>query len=402
MARFGKYILLGFLFLFASVACVAASVDALKNDINKVRCSYFNTEDSTVCFVLDTAVWGLSDAKEVSVAGTFNSWKADAQGYVLVFEAGSWVLCLPWDSVSLPGNCGRPEYKFVVDGKYLDPPAFVPQGWRFDNAQPCMVIAKDESDVKAIIKANKKASKVKALIDFKLPAAKSKSQISNFRRVPGTTYLYRTYHPFKASRTDNSTELFRLKYAVELATEAGISSDICLSGDETDSLKSYMINRYEMVESIPDYYRVIIEKRNVLYLGEDYEIPDYNVVYYGSDTQVFNRWIKDLVAFIIDETNPVPMSIHCRLGTDRTGVFCAVLAALCGASWDEISKDYAASSDMGIGEYRDPLLLKYSLDNMLQCDVSEVEDLQAVMSKHFIDEGVLTADDIVRLRDRLN
>lgn len=402
MARYNKSILLlGFLFIVASVAYAASSKDSV-SDLNKLRCSYFNPEDSTVCFVLDTAVWGLSDAKDVRVAGTFNSWKAATPGYALMFEAGSWVLCLPWDSVSLPGNCGRPEYKFVVDGKYLDPPAFVPQGWRFDNAQPCMVVAKDENDVKAISKANKKASKIKALIDFKLPSAKSKSQISNFRRVPGTAYLYRTYHPFKASRTDNSTELFRLKYAVELATAAGIASDICLSGDETDSLKSYMINRYEMIESIPDYYRGIIEKGNVLYLGDGYEIPDYNVVYYGSDTQVFNRWIKDLVSFIIDEKHPVPMSIHCRLGTDRTGVFCAVLAALCGASWDEISKDYAASSDMGIGEYRDPLLLKYSLDNMLQCDVSEVEDLQAVMSKHFVDKGVLTADDIVRLRDRLN
>ena len=96
------------------------------------------------------------------------------------------------------------------------------------------------------------------------------------------------------------------------------------------------------------------------------------------------------------------MSIHCRLGTDRTGVFCAVIAAICGAEWEDIAKDYAESSEMGIGDYRDPLLLKYSLDKLVGCDVSEVEDLQSAIIRHFTENGILTADEITRLQDRLN
>lgn len=394
-------------FLFAAMLpvvfpVVAAAARTTQDATPEMRCVVFDEKDSSVCFVLDTALWQLRQAATVSVAGTFNFWDADAEGYRMSFDSGQWKLRLPVDSVDVPGNCGRPEYKFVADGKFLDVPDFVPQGWRFDNSQPCLVIPTDEKDAKAVASANKKASKIKNIIDFKLPDKRAMRQLCNFRLVPGTAYLYRSYHPFKASRPDNSTDVMRLRYVAGLSAEAGIASDICLSGDETDSLKSYEINRTEIFETIPDYYRAIMEKGDVLYLGADYAIPDYQVVYYKSDSDLFSRWVKDLVSFIIDEKHPVPMSIHCRLGTDRTGVFCAVIAAICGAEWEDIAKDYAESSEMGIGDHRDPLLLKYSLDKLVGCDVSEVEDLQSAIIRHFTENGILTADEITRLQDRLN
>ena len=52
----------------------------------------------------------------------------------------------------------------------------------------------------------------------------------------------------------------------------------------------------------------------------------YNPNFHGA----FGKLMADIISFI--NTHPGPYYIHCRLGTDRTGVTSAVLAALCGAS----------------------------------------------------------------------
>jgi 1,4-alpha-glucan branching enzyme len=60
-------------------------------------------------------------ARSVFVAGTFNNWSATATP--LVFVGGS-----KW-SKDLSLQAGRCEYRFVVDGKWLEPPhakAYVP------------------------------------------------------------------------------------------------------------------------------------------------------------------------------------------------------------------------------------------------------------------------------------
>ena len=110
-------------FLFAAMLpvvfpVVAAAARTTQDATPEMRCVVFDEKDSSVCFVLDTALWQLRQAATVSVAGTFNFWDADAEGYRMSFDGGQWKLRLPVDSVDVPGNCGRPEYKFVADGKY--------------------------------------------------------------------------------------------------------------------------------------------------------------------------------------------------------------------------------------------------------------------------------------------
>ena len=56
-----------------------------------------------------------------------------------------------------------------------------------------------------------------------------------------------------------------------------------------------------------------------------------------------------------------PYLIHCNLGRDRTGVICAVLEALCGASYQEIVDDYMLSYDMLHKIDMDPSSLQYKL-----------------------------------------
>ena len=56
-----------------------------------------------------------------------------------------------------------------------------------------------------------------------------------------------------------------------------------------------------------------------------------------------------------------PWLIHCNLGRDRTGVICAVLEALCGATYDEIVQDYMFSYDQLHDIDMNPESLQYRL-----------------------------------------
>lgn len=64
-------------------------------------------------------------------------------------------------------------------------------------------------------------------------------------------------------------------------------------------------------------------------------------------------------------THEPPFLVHCRLGTDRTGVVTGFLEALMGASWGEIAEDYSKSNEQGFREFRNENLLKYSLEKLL-------------------------------------
>ena len=70
-------------FLFAAMLpvvfpVVAAAARTTQDATPEMRCVVFDEKDSSVCFVLDTALWQLRQAATVSVAGTFNFWDADA------------------------------------------------------------------------------------------------------------------------------------------------------------------------------------------------------------------------------------------------------------------------------------------------------------------------------------
>jgi hypothetical protein len=89
--------------------------------------------------------------------------------------------------------------------------------------------------------------------------------------------------------------------------------------------------------------------------------PSYDHALYYTDQSRFAEWIQEIVRFINDGEHPVPFQIHCHLGADRTGVFSGVLAAFCGASWDDIAADYMRTSDLQISEYRHSNQLRYAL-----------------------------------------
>ena len=129
--------------------------------------------------------------------------------------------------------------------------------------------------------------------------------------------------------------------------------------------------------------------------------PSYESVYYQSDTAAFANQLKNIIEFISDPAHPAPFLVHCRIGTDRTGVVSAIIAGLCQASWESIGLDYQKSNAVGMEEYRDLRLLQYAFENMLKRRIEPHTDLKSVLSMYFINNGYLTPLQIGLLNRKL-
>lgn len=386
---------------------VSATAQPQPTDADRAKCFIDNDGDKSVTFIFDNNLWKVSGLKSVEVRGSFTSWGA-SDDFVMTYDADGdfWHVTVPYSAVKIPGNSGQPEFKFVTNGSSWQSgssKSFIPEGYVFRNSDKNNIVVFNSDDFETIKANSSSANVVKTLDDFDLTTTEGQEEISNFRRVPGTTMLYRCYHPFKYSRDTYATEPVRIQYVDELSVQHGVQSDICLSGDDTGSLTSYTIGGTKYTESVPDYYQTALDNGHVLYVGTvNGTTPSYNAVYYRANNDIFCQWIREVTDFIIDDSTPMPATIHCRLGTDRTGVFCAVFAALCGADWTDIAADYQKSNRMGILEFRDYHLLQYAMQLILGVDdINAVEDLSAAMAAYFIGNGTLTQDDIDVLRAKL-
>ena len=368
------------------------------------RCYHEDPATRDITFLFDCTLWGkkASSISSLYVRGSLNGWNSN-DGSKMKYDSKRdlYYVTVPYGTVKRPGNSGQPEYKFYLNGNYQSPYQGFPSDYIFKNADSNMIVIFAADDIAEIRANSATANTVKQPSDFDLSTEEGQMAIANFRVVPGTKYLIRTYHPFKWSRSF-STEPYRMKYAAELAEKAGVKSDIVLSGDETGSLTSWTVDGVTYQETIPEYYQKMIAGNSVLYVGKGYSTPSYNEVYYNSTGDKLAHWMNETVEFINSDSHDVPMTIHCRLGTDRTGVFCAILGALCGASWEEVVSDYELSNRLGTQEFRGGALLRYAFETMLGVtDISEIDDLPAAVANYFVKRGALTPDDIVALSKKL-
>jgi len=167
-----------------------------------------------------------------------------------------------------------------------------------------------------------------------------------------------------------------------------VKTNICLSG--------YEFPNSSKGESMPIVSKAIEANGNFLSVN-----IDYNLVYYHSDASEYSNALRKICKFIIE--HPGAFYINCRLGSDRTGAICAVIASLCGASWSDIAEDYEKTIRAGIGEYRNRKLLQYSIKNMTGTDpVDAGENLSEVMQDYFVKEKILTSSEIKKLVKKLN
>lgn len=373
-------------------------------ELNKVnrRLGYQLLDDGKIVFVFDSSRFGIKTPKRVFLEGSFNGWAKKNSGWELEkYKFSTWTYECNLEDVMIPGNSGFPEFKFYVIAEVeyevriveatsirkkdeVMEPAMQNPFPGFQMSTNCLILLPSDNS-QVVIENAKTAGKLKKLKSFNLENPADVAMISNFRLVPGTTKLFRGYHPYKISRPNYNTEEKRIALVNKQLKDNGIKSIITLSGDESIDIKK---------EKISVYVSDIRQAGNQLFID-----THYNTVYYASNSREFGNMMAEVIRFI--GSHPGPYYVHCRLGTDRTGVVSANLAALCGASWNEIASDYQRSNDMGIKEFRDYRLLQYSFEKMLGKKISEIEDLQKEISGYYLREKFITQAELDSLLNNL-
>lgn len=195
--------------------------EPLNSETNKKRCYIEDTEEKTVTLVYDLDTW--NDKKDnitsLTIRGSFTTnynsdtkkWIEDTDTYSLSFDSNyNWYsVTLPYDKIKRPGYSGQPEYKFYRNGMCLEAPSFMQEKYIFKNDDKNMMIlysSDDESRLSELAENSQNAQEIKALSDFDITTENGKKLISNFRKVPGTTQLYRSYHPYYPSHTSTPTD----------------------------------------------------------------------------------------------------------------------------------------------------------------------------------------------------
>ncbi|MBQ6724350.1 MAG: tyrosine-protein phosphatase [Paludibacteraceae bacterium] len=382
----------------------------------KNNCFKIDEANQQVTFIFSTSSKRFniakSDVSKVYVYGSLSVWDKADEGYRLsnYSSDGCFYRTLPFKDVERVGNCGQVEFLFhVVKSDNSEYDVRSHSSWEggidsrlvFDNK---MLLPMPGDDWDEIAARWQYAKYVKPLSEWNLTDSMEQARISNFRRVPGTKHLYRSYHPFDPARAQYDTEVKRLYYVRQFAEQFGIQCDIALSGDMTSHAgNSYSCGGKNYTITIPDYYKSIIANNNVLYVGtKNGHTPDFNNAIYYSDGERFAQWIQEVVEFIIDDAHPGPFQIHCALGADRTGAFSETIGALCDANWEDLSYDYYRTSELRIEEYRHPNTIRYSLRHMCGVDPATDPSFNEAVKQHFIQGGWLTAEQIKALKAKLN
>lgn len=385
----------------------------------KNRCYAMNAKDSTITFIYSTSSKRFNkdrgQIREIWVYGSITEWSQTMEGYRLnhYSDDGCFYETMPFSSIVRVGNSGQPEFIFNVhksDGGWEQTHHNSSWGENFDKRYlfisngENMVVAMPDDDINEIYSRCQYAQYVQPLSEWDLTSTADQIRLSNFRRVPGTKNLYRSYHPFDPSRERYDTEERRLHYVDKAAERAGIQCDLALSGDETKNVgKKYTCGGKEYTITIPNYYQNIITNDNVLYVGtKNGHTPDFKYALYRSDTPRFAEWIKEIVEFVLDENHPIPFQTHCAIGADRTGAFSETLAALCDASWEELYHDYECTSEMRIQEYRHRNATRYCIRHLCGVDPAKDPTFNEAVKRHFIEGGYLTAEQIAQFKAKMN
>lgn len=360
-------------------------------DLDIRKCGYSFDKKSVKFYCSKNNYPDLQDFESVYVTGTFNGWLNTGDSSWLMKkqqEKGKTVFVLEKkiEDILVPGNSGFPEFKFfgLSDNSCHILGEKPGAGNVFLGNK--LILFSDE-DFEEVEKLNKVPGVYKELKDFDLNCPACRAELSNVRLVPGTKALYRGYHPCKKSRGWLDTENDRILLVRKALDLYGIKSDITLSGYEGIDERAG--------ESVCQQLLQMENKNNRLCVN-----IDYNLVYFHSDAVEFLNIIQRIAKFILE--HPAPYYLHCRLGSDKTGVIAAVFASLCGAGWKEIAEDFEKTNDCGIGEFRSRKILRYSLQRLTGFDPEGSDNLAYTMQSLFLKEKLLKAGEIEKLIKKLN
>lgn len=353
--------------------------------LQKRKGYYIRNNQITFVFAEDLYPEQLSNIQvtNVAVRGSFTHWK---KSWPLT-KANSqlWKLKTSLNEINIPGNSGRPEFRFIINSqqglsavhnlslkhKFYD-------GYRGEYKN---IILLPEDNPEQIKKINNQINTYKT--NYPSP-----QELANFRAVPinktDKNTLYRSYHPFIKSKPGHPREEERIQTVQELIKKNNINSIINLSDTQE-----------QIPNLLPKYRQIIDSPQNIIFVNQDHE---YDIYYYSTSSQEFTHLLQKIVSFLLHKQPP--FLIHCRIGTDRTGVIAAILAAFLGVNWSTISNDYKQSNNTGIKEYRDPQLLHYTFNQLLGGSFKP-ETLEQEVTSYFKNELGLTSRELKTLKAKL-
>lgn len=149
----------------------------------------------------------------------------------------------------------------------------------------------------------------------------------------------------------------------------------------------------DMSGDMPEYTLQILQNGNVIAskINSNYMDNEYNATLIESLTKMAHH--------------DGPYLINCVEGKDRTGYVCALLEGLCGASWEEIVKDYMTTYYNYFGIDKDSNIESYNafIDNRLipmmlyYCSINSEEeianiDISSTFKKYLINKGMKPVD----------
>lgn len=387
--------------------------------IDKNNCYRIDEAKNEITFIFSTSSKRFNISKsnisKVYVYGSITAWNDKDEDYRLngYSADGCFYRTFPLSAIERVGNSGQPEFLFhVYETNGSNYTVKSNPNWEggidkrliFVNSGENMMVALPGDDLDELYARCQEAKEVHKLSQFDLTEVSEQLRISNFRRVPGTRQLYRSYHPYDPSRPQYDTEERRLYYVAKNAERAGIRTDLALSGNESSRVgKTYSCGGKTYTIAIPTYYQSIVDNNNVLYVGEKSgKTPSYNSAVFESDSKQYAEWMKELVEYVNDDAHTGPFQIHCALGSDRTGSFSAMIAALCGASWEEIARDYEATSNLKVQEYRHRNCIRYCIRHLAGVDPATDPSFGEAVRAHFVDGGYLTEEQIDKMVAKLN
>lgn len=308
---------------------------------------------------------------KVALAGTFTSW-TNSDSLLLEYNetTGLWTGRFPLESIDVPGNSGMPEFQFVLEGANRISATVAPPGHCWGTNFVVHIPPESPASLEEKALLNRQA--------LDNPQMVPPDILGNFRMLTGGNLgdhrLFRSYHPFTPSK-GGEAETLRLKAVQTLMEEKGIQGVINLTDTSQISSSARM----------PAYYKTLADQGKVAFI-----VTDYNTVYYHPEGQEFRNQAKEILTFVAK--NPGPYLVHCRLGTDRTGMVSALLQALTGVDWPGIAADYELSNRMMIREYRSVRLLEYAWKKMLGRHPRDISDLSGAVKTFLLESGLPQAD----------
>lgn len=396
---------------------------------------YDDDKNKQIIMLINPETWKIPESEKIQSAKIeFNYGINDFggfKGYSANFredKSGVWYAIIPYSEIRATNQCGQPSYRIKVNGNDFSCEqklisknynGYVYTKYSSKNAEKSFpVIIYNRQNKAKIISSLENEKTYKHVSDYDLSKEEDQKKIANFRLVPATTTLFRSYHPYNASKTEFGTEPYRMYYVAKLAAKYGIKTDINVGADEsvvrkTTTLYDGNSGTTEVSNYLPDYYKEIEKKGSILYLYRSSENPKwsydagYSNVLTISDleenSKFFAKCIGRIVKFVSETEGPY--QLHCSIGTDRTGTTCGVLAALCGATYSQIEADYCSSQNMGIYEFRGPGCIRFALEEFLRVtdieDTTQVPDLQEAVINRLLSYGNVTSAQIEECIRRL-